>query len=685
MAFGAGAIFLLRALRVRRAPGLSVLLISIDTLRFDALGSYGKSQAGTPWMDRLAHEGVRFERAYAHNVVTLPSHANILAGRYPTEHGVRDNAGFRFPRGMPTLATLLKQAGYRTGAFVSAFPLDSRFGLDRGFDVYDDAFVNVDAAGGHSVQQRPGPATVELARRWLEEGGQTPRFCFVHLYEPHFPYAPPGPLAERFRERPYQGEVAAADQALEPLLRPLLEKAADGSTLVVLTSDHGEGLGEHGEATHGIFAYEATLRVPLLLYAPRLLRPRVVSGMARHVDVLPTVLAALGLAIPQDTRGRSLLPAAQGQALDARSSYFEALTGTLSRGWAPLYGLLDGDMKYIELPSPELYDVVRDPREQQNLVARAEAQQLRGQLAAERGRDPGVQRSAETAAVRERLGALGYVAGEPALRASYSEEDDPKQLIGLDALLQRASTAEVQGRFDDAISLCREVIARRPGMALAHQRLARLLRAKGDLAGALKALERALELQPGDAVTAGLLGAYLNEAARPAEAVKLLEPYAAAAEPDVDVLVALGMALAGAGRLDQAKQTFEKARRADPSDPMLKVNLATVHMLGREDARAAELLQEALAQKQDLFRAWNALGVIAARGGRPEEAAAHWRRALAIDPDALDTLYNLGSLLWEMGRRDEARPYLERFVAKAPRQQYGADVARVERWLASIR
>src|SRR5262245_50911301 len=368
---------MLRPRGVRRAPGLSVLLVSIDTLRFDALGSYGKAEAGTPWMDRLAREGVRFERAYAHNVVTLPSHANILSGLYPHEHGVRDNAGFRFPRGTQTLATLLKQAGYRTGAFVSAFPLDSRFGLDAGFDVYDDAFLNVDAAAGHQVQQRPGPETVARARQWLEADAGKPSFCFVHLYEPHFPYAP------------YQADVAAADRALEPLLRPLLERKGDGRTLVVLTSDHGEGLGDHGEATHGIFAYEATLRVPLIVFAPRLFGPRVVGGVARHVDILPTILDTLGLAVPPQARGASLLAAAQAGGAPAASSYFEALTGAFSRGWAPLYGVLDGTRKYIDLPEPELYDLASDPGEQTNLVATSDVSRLRELLAGERARDRG--------------------------------------------------------------------------------------------------------------------------------------------------------------------------------------------------------------------------------------------------------------------------------------------------------
>ena len=284
---------------VRREAGLRVLLVTVDTLRADALGAYGRAGAETPWMDRLAAEGVRFAEARAQNVVTLPSHANILSGRYPPDHGVRDNSGFRFPAGQETLATVLKAQGYRTGAFVSAFPLDSRFGLDRGFDVYDDRFANVDTHTAFEMEERSGPETVALARDWIRAQGDSPWLCWVHLYEPHFPYAPPAPLRERFAAAPYQGEVAAADAALGPLLEDVLV-GGDRSALVVLTADHGESLGEHGEPTHGIFAYEATLRVPLVLHAPRILRPRVVREPVRHVDVLP----------PSSTPSRFLRPRA---------------------------------------------------------------------------------------------------------------------------------------------------------------------------------------------------------------------------------------------------------------------------------------------------------------------------------------------------------------------------------------
>jgi arylsulfatase A-like enzyme len=354
---------------VRREPGLNVLLVTIDTLRADALGAYGHPQAATPWIDRLAEAGVRFEHAYAHNVVTLPSHANILSGRYPLEHGLRDNSGFRFPRELETLATLLEARGYRTGAFISAFPLDSQFGLARGFEVYEDSFVNVDTKPDFLVQERRGEETVALARRWLEAPAEGPFFCWVHVFEPHFPYEPPPDIAARFPAQPYLGEVAASDAALGPLLEQVIEAGPQGRTLVVLTSDHGEALGEHGERTHGLFAYEGTIRIPLILFAPRLLRPGVVVEPVRHVDLLPTILDALGASVPEGLPGRSLLPLAAGAPGPTSPIYFESLSANLNRGWAPLHGVLRDRLKLIDLPIPELYDLASDPGESRNLAS----------------------------------------------------------------------------------------------------------------------------------------------------------------------------------------------------------------------------------------------------------------------------------------------------------------------------
>ncbi|HEY7413360.1 MAG TPA: sulfatase-like hydrolase/transferase [Vicinamibacteria bacterium] len=669
---------------LRREAGLNVLLVTVDTLRADAVGAYGNARARTPWMDRLAREGVLFRDALAQNVVTLPSHANILSGRYPLAHGVRDNSGFRFPAGAATLATLLKARGYRTGAFVSAFPLDSRFGLDRGFDVYEDRFVNVDTRGAFAVQERSGPETVALAGRWIEAQGAGPWFAWVHVYEPHFPYRPPPDLAAAFPGDPYHGEVAAADRALAPLLRPLVEAGGAGRTFAVLTADHGEALGEHGEKTHGIFAYRGTLHVPLLLYAPRLLRPHVVDEPVRHVDIAPTVLDALGAERPDGWHGRSLLAAAAGHPAAAEPSYFEALSGVLNRGWAPLRGVVRGPLKYVDLPLPELYDRAADPGEERNLAAARpqELEQMRALLARLREGEQGLARSPESAETAERLRSLGYTAGGGALKEEYTEEDDPKRLIALDAMLEDVFTRHAAGDLEGALGVAKDLVRRKPDMPLSLTHLAYLQRETGDLRGAVDSLRRALALDPSDADTLSLLGAYLNEAGAARETVELLEPQMRAAEPDVDVLVALGVALAELGRREEALAVFARARQADPSNPMVLVNVGTVHLMADDRARARGALEEALALNPDVARAHNTLGVIAAREGRMEEAIARWKRAVELDPREFDTLYNLGLTLVRQGRGAEARSYLERFAQSAPPVLYARDVARVRAWLA---
>ena len=310
------------------------------------------------WLDRLAAGGLRFSSARAHNVLTLPSHANILTGRLPPEHGVRDNAGFRLAAGEATLATRLEARGFRTGAFVSGFPLDSRFGLSRGFDVYDDAFVDATARPAFLEQERAGTETV-AAGTALAAGTSNERRTVVRLdasLRAALPVCAARAVCITVPRDPYAGEVAATDAALAPLLQPILDAGKATDTLVIVTADHGESLGDHGEATHGIFAYEATLRVPLIVYSPPLTAPAVVDAPASHIDILPTILEALGMPEAAGLRGRSLLRPSRDNDR-ARFTYFEALSGWLNRGWAPLSGVVADGIKYIDLPIPELYRI----------------------------------------------------------------------------------------------------------------------------------------------------------------------------------------------------------------------------------------------------------------------------------------------------------------------------------------
>jgi arylsulfatase A-like enzyme/Flp pilus assembly protein TadD len=662
-----------------------VLLVTVDTLRADALGAYGNRDASTPWIDRLAAGGVRFDDAHAQNVTTFPSHANILSGRYPFDHGVRDNISFRFPPGVDTLATLLATHGYRTGAFVSAFPLASRFGLQRGFDVYDDRFVGVHSRTAFRLEERPGTETVTLARRWLEAQAGHPWLCWVHVYEPHYPYDPPEPFASRFRGDPYLGEVAAADAALGPLLEPILAAGPAGRTLVVLTGDHGESLGEHGEATHGILAYEATLRVPLVLYQPRLFPPRVVSEPVQHVDLLPTILDALALPVPDGLPGRSLLSLARGASSPPRPSYFEALAGQLNRGWAPLYGVIYGRTKYIDLPIPELYDLARDPGETRNLAATRpdELEAMRARLAPLRAADRGAEPQPESADVLDRLRSLGYVSAGPSpAKERYTEDDDPKRLIALDGLLREVRGLYLEGDVKGALERCRELVRRRPQMALSLLYLAHLEREAGDLEGGVSALERALALNPADTTTLSLLGAYLTQAGRPGEAIRLLSGPAASPEPDPEVLRSLALALGRLHRGKEAVAVLERARRIDPQNVQLLVDLGTIRLMEGEVGPAREAFEAALSENPRVARAESSLGFIDAQSGRVEPALEHLKKALALDPRECQALLALASLASRQGGAAAARPYLELFVESAARTPCAASEGSARQRLA---
>jgi arylsulfatase A-like enzyme/Tfp pilus assembly protein PilF len=671
-----------RTAAVRREPGLSVLLITIDTLRADALGAYGNTKVATPGLDRLASGGVRFSRASAHNVVTLPSHVNILTGQYPFHHGVRENSGFRVPAEVETLATVLKARGYRTGAFVSAFPLDVRFGLARGFDVYDDRYGKGAERPAFREPERAGPATVAAAVEWIGRQ-QEPWFAWVHLYEPHFPYAPPEPLATTYRNEPYLGEVSAADAALLPLVSPILNQGAASRTMVIVTGDHGEALGDHGESTHGIFAYEATLRIPLIVYQPRLFGARVVDEAVRHVDIFPTVLDAVGIDPPKGIDGRSLLAMASGQKSAPASTYFESLSASLNRGWAPLVGAIDGSLKYIDLPIPELYDLASDPSESHNLAAArtADLQRMQALLKQFGAGDAKPVRVAESADARARLRSLGYVSGTAAPKATYTEADDPKRLIALDRQTDELMSRYLQGDVRGAIAMAESVTKQRPDMAVTWTHLAFLYNQAGDHASAVRAIRRALDLNPGSPDVASLFAAYLTDAGLAKEALPRLEPYVRIPQPDFDVLNAYGVALASVNRADEALSVFEQARTLDPGSGLPLTNIGTVYLMRGDAARASSAFTSAVALDPTLARAQNGLGVIAAQRGAFDEAATHWRKAIALDPHDYQVLYNLGDVLVKLRRPAEARQYWERYLQEAPPASDEMDRARVRSWL----
>jgi arylsulfatase A-like enzyme/tetratricopeptide (TPR) repeat protein len=663
-------------------PDQNVLLITIDTLRADALGVYG-GRAATPVLDRLAQEGMRFTFAHAHAVMTLPSHTSILTGRYPFEHGVRDNAGYRVPDSAITLAELARESGRATGAFVGAFPLDRQFGLEQGFDVYDDLSGRPVAAADFAFSERPAREVVAAARAWIDRQ-QRPWLAWVHVFDPHSPYAAPSPFRERYAGHAYAGEVAYTDQELAPLL----DAARGGGrpTTVIVTADHGEGLGDHQEATHGVFAYESTLRVPLIVAqvgagAPAQRAPIVSDVPVRHVDILPTIAAMTGLPAPADLPGRSLLTAIAGEQAD-RSTYFEAMTATLKRGWAPLRGVIVGREKYVDLPVEELYDLASDPGETRNLAPSSgeSVRRLFSRLQAYGASLPGEQ-GEETAETRARLQSLGYLSGSAPRKAVYTEEDDPKRLIEVDRWMIEGIELHRAGRSDDAAAAYRRVIERRPDMGLAYRRLAYIQWEAGDIRGAIATLRAAIEKIGPDVEVEVRLGTYLAETGSVAEAIPMLERAARAAPENAEAANALGIAYARAGRTPEALDTFRAILEVNPRDAFALENVATVHLQRRDLPAAREGFTRAVKEAPGSSRAHAGLGVVANAEGRGRDAIGHWRRAVELDPRNFDALFNLASALVRAGRDAEARPFVSQFVATAPQAFYGREIAGFRAWL----
>ena len=649
----------------------NVILITVDTLRADAPGFAGHPQAATPTLDRLAAGGRVFDFAHAHAVTTLPSHASILTGLYPYQHGARHNGGFMLGDGFPTLASRLRDAGFATAAVVGAFPVAARFGLDLGFEVYDDDF-DAGRGGGDvfSYSERPGDEVVERALAWWRSRSGQRRFLWLHLFDPHAPYAPPEPFRSRFAEHPYLGEVAAVDAFLSPLLQGFLD-GHEEPALIVFTSDHGEALGDHGEQTHGLFAYEATLKVPLVLWGAGV-EPGVDSRPARHVDLLPTVLEALDLAPLDGLPGRSLLAPAAGH---PRTSFFEALSGHLDYGWAPLRGVLEDGEKYVDLPIPELYDLARDPEEADNLFPRARGRgsALAGGLPRESAWPP--EAGEISGEERARLGSLGYLGGPAEAKTSYGPEDDPKRLVALDAKVHRMAELS-RGDARRAIDLGYEILGERPSMGVVYVYLSDVLLRAGDPARAIEVMREARRRGVASRDLERQLGLSLATAGKAAEAAEVLEPLVDTGGGDTDdpgdaeAGSFLALAYTYLGRYHDAETLFRRLLAADAANARVHENLSFLAITRQRYAEAREHARRALELDPDLVSSWNNLGVALYHLDSKTEAVDAWKRSLALAPTDADTLLNLGMVQAEVGDREAARTNLGRFLDLATGPAY---------------
>lgn len=645
----------------------NVLLITVDTLRADALGFVGHRSVSTPTLDRLAAAGRIFDAAHAHCVTTLPSHASLLTGLYPYQHGVRHNGGYVLPDNASTLATRLREDGFKTAAFVGAFPLDARFGLDRGFDVYDDEYG--EQAGGEglfSYAERAGDEVVERAMSWWESQSGDRRFLWLHLFDPHAPYDPPEPFKSQFVEDPYLGEVSAVDFFLKPWLDRFLE-GREEPTLVVFTSDHGESLGEHGEQTHGLFAYEATLAVPLVLWGPGVETGRD-SRQARHIDVAPTILEALGLEALADSFGRSLLAPEEHH---PQVSLFEALSGNLDFGWAPLRGVLKDTKKYIELPIPELYDLSADPAESSNLfpAQRSAARHLAQALPEEAPWPP--ERGEVTAAEAAHLSALGYLSGPTNPKKRYLPEDDPKNLVDLDRKVGLLADLQAAGQLQQAIELCREILEARPSMGVVYSYLTNFLLQTGDYLEVVRTIRSAQQHGVASRDLERQLALTLMTLGQAQEALAVLAPLAE--DPrNGEARNLRALALTYLGRYAEAAALFDALVTEGGATGGVYENLAFLEIRRERYEAARTAARKALETDPGRVSSWNNLAVALYNLGRRAEAIEAWRQSLSLAPDDYDTLLNLGLVEAQSGNRDSARVALRRFLEIAPSAAYEA-------------
>jgi choline-sulfatase len=621
-----------------QSPAPNILLITLDTVRADHIGAYGYTKGATPALDRLAREGVRFDAATSQAPLTGPAHAALLTGQYPARLGVRDNATTPIPAGTTTIAESLKAKGYRTGGFVGAFILGPEYGFAQGFDTFDARFAQFNA-GSKLQAQRRGGEVIDAALKWIGNGAGQPFFAWVHLYDAHTPYAAPPPFRERFAAAPYDGEIAYVDSCVAKIVAALERSGQLDRTAIAVVADHGEGLGDHGEAEHGLFLYESVLRVPWILRLPgRQSAAAVVTTQVRSIDVTPTLAAIAGIATP-NVDGRSVLPLIGAPSGDPEPSYAETFYPKWHFGWSELKSVRVGDWKYIDAPRPELYDMRTDRTERRNaLDARgplanglsAELNKIQstfGPVATAEAPQP----DPETLARLRSLGYIGIAAPSPGVRGADPKDMVPKLEI-FRAGISRAMDALGRNAPDAAIAELKKLIAINDRSYELHLFL-------GDAYAAKRQFETALGEYDAAAVLNATGSAPLVSQARvfvaTGDAARAQQKIDAAARLDPlssEVAVVRGSILEKQGRSVEALQQFENAVRTNPSDTQARASIASLAMRTRQYAVARPQLEALLEMGYRPARMHFGLAQIAEAENEPKKAVAGYREALRLEP-----------------------------------------------------
>ncbi len=652
--------------RVSREAKLNVLLITLDTTRADRIGAYGWSKARTPNIDALAAGGVRFSRAYCPAPLTLPSHCSIMTGTYPLFHKVRNNGSYYLGPEAVTLGERLSDRGLLTSAFVASFNVDSRFGVDQGFAVYDDRADDEQMLKTFRSERR-GDKVADAFIGWLEANAGSRFFSWVHFYDPHMPHDPPSPYKEEFAADLYDGEVAFMDHELGRVVDALRAKGILDRTLIVIAGDHGEALGEKEELDHGIFIYEASMKVPLIFFADkRLPAGRIVDTNVRLIDIMPSVLDMLGIPVNPEVQGTSLLPFIEGRQSGDLPCYLESYYPPETYGWSELRGLVDGDWKFIRAPRSELYNLKTDPKEEKDLVGReaGTAARLNRKLddiikAATSKTEPG--RRTLSKDEEARLRSLGYVGADASVKVGKGPLPDPKDKMGEFKTLFKAKLLEYQGDLKESEKNYRELLRLEPDVSWHYIGLAILLARDKRIGEGIEVLKGGLARLPDSIVLASRLASFYMRVGNFQEAYAMSQFTLKRDPRHFDALVIAGWSEDMRGHWKESAGFFGKALEIEPENKYTRLKYAyALGALGRGEEAAR--MDEAL--KKDYpgdYRVHADLGIIYASMNRLDLAEENLRKAVELNPGP-ETYLGYSAILERMGRLEDAVVHLKLFL-----------------------
>lgn len=655
------------SLNLEKNKNFNVLLLTIDTLRCDRIGFYSQKYLKTPNINELASKSFVFVRAFAHNPLTLPSHINILTGTTPLYHGIGDNSGFKLEDRFLTISEFLKEKGYRTGAFIGAFPLDSRFGLDQGFDVYDDNYGTYNNLDLFFVE-RKAEKVIKPAMDWISRD-QGKWFSWIHLFDPHQPYLPPAPFAEKFPHDLYSGEVAYVDVQLGVLFNFLEKNNLFKNTIIIITSDHGEALGEKGEETHGYFAYNCTIHIPLIIYIPGS-ESRILDENVCHADIFPTICHILGYKVPSHIQGESLIDIIEGKRRKNNQIYFESLMPYINRGWAPLRGFIEDNIKFIDLPIKEVYNIKEDINENKNLADQSDIARLKSRLFRLRKKLEGkfkISRSKTVdSEVKNKLKTLGYVSGTPGKEKQvFTEADDLKTLLPLQNKLHQAMNKYQKGFPKQAIEELKSITEKNSSFVLVYKHIATIYKNAGQDDKAISILKEGLRKNPENVNLMSSLGIMLAESGHTDEAITLLQYCLKRDEYDPEIYNFLGVAYFKSGKFKIALNHYKRVLEMDHNYAPVYNNIGTLYLVfyqQNKDDRAYNLamqnFNQALEIDPRLYSALNGRGSAYYFKNNFNKAVTDWKKAIEVKPKFAEPYFNIGIIYLKNGDKRSALKYL---------------------------